>query len=503
MTASDRGGEPEATLPVEATAEASSGAGEAQAEAPAAVAERSGGRLVNRTVVGVVFAIGDAPHEVDCIGLLLEPGDRVLVETAREPRAGTVATRAQVKAVDPRKLRRVIRRIQDSQVALERSSHQEREAFSFCQDQIRALKLPMKLVRVELGQGGARLTFHFASEERVDFRNLVRELARRFHARIEMRQIGVRDQAKMVGGLGLCGRELCCCSWIHRFAPVSIRMAKDQGLALNPQKVSGVCGRLLCCLNYEEEIYRELRVGLPKVGKRIQTPSGEGRVRDVDVLQGRVRVLLESGLKEFTREDLCTGCPGTCAKHAAGGAAAGTTPVAAKPADDEQAAEIAGESAIEPAVDGASREGGRRSRRGRRRGGEPRSGSEPPASGASAAPGNGGASASTPAGARPPVQAPARATAPASPRPPAPAAPIAARPPAPPLSPPAGPPAAALDDDGEDGDDGPDSDTPVAVEGQAADGEAPRKRRRRRRRRKPRGGEGGPPPAEPGPTTAT
>ncbi|MFH1807392.1 MAG: regulatory iron-sulfur-containing complex subunit RicT [Pseudomonadota bacterium] len=467
MTASERGGDidPIVVDEAETTGVAAGSGAEPAVELPAAEAppaDRPGSRLVSRTVVGVGFAIGDAPRDVDCIGLVLEPGDRVLVETARDPRPATVLTRAQVKQVDPRRLRRVIRRIQDSQASLDKGNKQEQETFAFCQEKVREYKLPMKLVRVEIGQGGARLTFHFASEERVDFRNLVRELARRFHARIEMRQIGVRDQAKLVGGLGMCGRELCCCSWIQRFAPVSIRMAKDQGLALNPQKVSGVCGRLLCCLNYEEEIYKELRVGLPKVGKRIQTPSGEGRVRDVDVLRGNVRVSLESGMKEFTRAELCQGCDGDCPGHKMANRAPASAPVSAPRAPSARPAQ---RPAPAPAPDGealaadaAPREGARRSRRGRRRGGgegrpEPGREADPTAPGA---PG-------TEVQAAPPPPRPAAAAAPAP-------------------------------SSDEDLDETVGEDTGVeTVSSESGDpsGAAPRKRRRRRRRRKPRGGEGG------------
>ncbi len=279
--------------------------------------ERKGPRLVNRSVVGVIFHIGDAPRDFDSIGLILEPGARIMVEHGKDARPATVAISTQTKKVDPRRLRRVIRRITENQPAPDGSDRREQEAETFCLQKIREYKLPMKLVRAEYARGSSRCTFYFASEERVDFRELVRDLARQLQTRVEMRQIGVRDQAKLVGGLGVCGRELCCCSWIHRFAPVSIRMAKDQGLALNPQKVSGVCGRLLCCLTYEQDTYKAARTGLPKVGKRIKTPLGEGRVRDVDVLQGKVRVQLESGMKEFTREELCGGCGGD--KPCAGG----------------------------------------------------------------------------------------------------------------------------------------------------------------------------------------
>ncbi|MBN2361607.1 MAG: hypothetical protein JXR83_19295 [Deltaproteobacteria bacterium] len=261
-------------------------------------------RLINKTMVGVIFYRGDIPRDFDSIGLTLQPGDRLLVEHSHGPRLGTVMIPPRAMQVDARRLRRVIRRVSDERAYLEEIAKRSREAIEFCQQCIRQYQLPMKLVDVEFGVAGSRCTFYFVSEQRVDFRMLVRDLARRLRTRIEMRQIGVRDQSRLCGGIGVCGRELCCNSWIGRFAPVSIRMAKDQGLALNPQKVSGVCGRLLCCLTYEEEAYRELRQGLPKIGKRVITPLGEGRVKDVDVLAGRIRVLLEQGLKEFHRDEI-------------------------------------------------------------------------------------------------------------------------------------------------------------------------------------------------------
>ena len=148
------------------------------------------------------------------------------------------------------------------------------------------------MFRVELHAAG-RATFYFAAEQRIDFRDLVRDLASKVHARVEMRQVGVRDEAKMVGGIGSCGRELCCTTFLPKFAPVSIKMAKNQNLALNPTKVSGQCGRLKCCLVYEEANYVEAAKRLPRAGKRVTTPDGVGRVGDVDVLRERVRVYFE------------------------------------------------------------------------------------------------------------------------------------------------------------------------------------------------------------------
>src|SRR5262249_55111666 len=149
--------------------------------------------------------------------------------------------------------------------------------------------------RAEAPHGGHKLIFYFTSDNRIDFRDLLKDLSVQLYARIEMRQVGVRDEAKMVGGIGDCGRELCCSTFLPQFAPVSIRMAKDQGIVLNPARVSGQCGRLKCCLVYEEAQYRTLRKLLPKLGKRVTTEDGEGRVSELDVLRGRVRVSYPDG----------------------------------------------------------------------------------------------------------------------------------------------------------------------------------------------------------------
>ena len=169
-----------------------------------------------------------------------------------------------------------------------------------CRERVRATGMPMKMVSGEYSYDGSRLTFTFSSEERVDFRNLVRELAREFKTRIELRQVGVRDEARVVGGVGKCGRPLCCSTWLETFAPVSIRMAKQQNLPLSPNEISGLCGRLLCCLNYEYDYYKQVSSRFPRVGKIVESPLGTAKVLHVSVLREKVELLLEDG----TRVDL-------------------------------------------------------------------------------------------------------------------------------------------------------------------------------------------------------
>jgi cell fate regulator YaaT (PSP1 superfamily) len=170
----------------------------------------------------------------------------------------------------------------------------EQEALARCQDKVLEHNLPMKIVRAEFNYDGSRLVFFFASEKRVDFRKLVQDLARSFRARIELRQIGVRDEAKLMGGIGRCGLSLCCATWLTEFNPVSIKMAKLQDLPLSPMDISGVCGRLLCCLAYESDFYAEAKKKLPKRGKVIDTPHGRGKVTQVDMVKESVQVELEN-----------------------------------------------------------------------------------------------------------------------------------------------------------------------------------------------------------------
>ena len=237
------------------------------------------------------------PREYESRGETYASGDWLLVDTQRGPRVGQVVlgTRRKPLLSAPR---RILRRARPDEVAdRDRQTSAEQDAHRFCKDRVRFRQLPMKLVQTDLVPG-QKATFFFACEERVEVRDLVRDLTQQLHVRIELRQIGARDGAKLVGGLGSCGRELCCTTFLPAFQPVSIRMAKDQGMVLNPAKLAGQCGRLKCCLIYEHHMYKELGKGLPKVGKRVQTPQGIGRVLDLDILRQRVRVQLPEGVPQ-------------------------------------------------------------------------------------------------------------------------------------------------------------------------------------------------------------
>lgn len=178
---------------------------------------------------------------------------------------------------------------------IEENRQQAKDAFNTCLEKIQAHKLNMKLVNCEYSFDRSKILFYFTADGRIDFRNLVKDLARIFKARIEMRQIGVRDEAKLFGGFGPCGRELCCSKFLKDFEPVTIKMAKEQGLPLNPPKLSGLCGRLMCCLSYEHECYRQLYKNFPKVGDKIDTPQGKGKVISVNVLRKAILVEISEG----------------------------------------------------------------------------------------------------------------------------------------------------------------------------------------------------------------
>ncbi len=226
-------------------------------------------------------------------------GDACVVETAEgETAFGRVSgsyrrlPRAELKE-EPWK---VLRRATERDVKMhDRNERLEREAFDYCNDRISIRKLPMKLERVAFAFDGKKATFYFTAEGRVDFRQLVRDLASRFKVRIEMRQIGVRDLAGQMGGFGICGQTLCCARHLRGFSPVSIRMAKDQNLTLNPSKISGVCGRLMCCLAYEHPVYCDVKGAMPCCGKKVKLPEGSGRVAKVDIFREEVVVDLEAG----------------------------------------------------------------------------------------------------------------------------------------------------------------------------------------------------------------
>jgi cell fate regulator YaaT (PSP1 superfamily) len=238
----------------------------------------------------------------------LQQGEYVIVDTARGREVGCIALQPRdVPAGEiGGALKQVVRRATAWDM-VEKELYRQREAEALVRSKQKAAEhnLPMKLVRTEYNFDGGRLVIYFTSDKRVDFRGLVRDLARIFRCRIEMRQIGVRDQAKLLDGMGKCGRRLCCSSWLREFAPVSIKMAKQQNLPLNPTEISGVCGRLLCCLSYENETYDEVRNRLPKLGSNVLTKQGTGKVRKVNALQETMFIQLEDeSIVEMTMADI-------------------------------------------------------------------------------------------------------------------------------------------------------------------------------------------------------
>lgn len=248
-------------------------------------------------VVGVRFVVGGRIQWCDAGDTDYEKGERVIVDSDRGPRLATIAAPPQRRSTRDRGLRRVIRRANEADLAGEREGDSEKaRLLRVAKDAAAQLRLPLKVYRIE--GGGGKLNVYYTSDERLDLRDLVRNLGNATQSRIELRQLGVRDEAKAVGGIGSCGLTLCCTTWLPDFVPVSIKMAKDQGLVLSPTKVSGQCGRLKCCLVYEQAGYAELRKGLPKLGKRVISPRGEGRVVEVDVLRQRVRVSYGMGDNE-------------------------------------------------------------------------------------------------------------------------------------------------------------------------------------------------------------
>jgi cell fate regulator YaaT (PSP1 superfamily) len=253
------------------------------------VGAKVGPPLLN--VVGVKLTPTGRTFACDPGALALRVGDRVVLDDGAA--IALVAVPPGLRSATP-PLTRVLRLADARDLArLAAEEARAREILAFARERAKARGLPIKMFRAELHHGGSRATFYFAADQRIDFRDLVRDLASKVRARVELRQVGVRDEAKMVGGIGSCGRELCCSTFLPKFAPVSIKMAKNQNLALNPTKVSGQCGRLKCCLVYEDANYVEAAKALPRSGKRVTTPDGVGRVGDVDVLRERIRVYFE------------------------------------------------------------------------------------------------------------------------------------------------------------------------------------------------------------------
>ena len=261
-------------------------------------------------VVDIQFRPGQKVYFFDPAGLTLHTGDHVIIDTARGAEFGICAGgnhKIPMKdVVAP--LRSVLRvaTAQDEKTVAE-NREKERRAFEVCLQKTEELGLDMQLVSAECTFDGSKILFFFTADERVDFRELVKNLASTFHTRIELRQIGVRDKAKMVGGLGICGRPFCCASFLDDFQPVSIKMAKTQNLSLNPTKISGTCGRLMCCLKYEQEAYEDLLRRTPKEESFVDTPEGRGTVVGINLLRQQVRVQMEESadiFHVFSNEDI-------------------------------------------------------------------------------------------------------------------------------------------------------------------------------------------------------
>ena len=262
-------------------------------------------------VIGVRFQNAGKLYYFDPGAFWPTPGDFVIVETSRGVEFGEVVT--EVREINEEELTSPLKQViriataQDVQHA-EDNKKSEKEAYAICQKKIGDHKLDMKLVSVEYTFDNSKILFYFTANGRVDFRSLVKDLASVFKTRIELRQIGVRDEARMLGGLGPCGRPICCGAFLGVIDAVSIKMAKEQNLSLNPTKISGVCGRLMCCLKYEQENYEQTRKKMPKVGKEVMTPDGPGVVWDLNIIKETVRVRIQKGdnseLKDFPMEEV-------------------------------------------------------------------------------------------------------------------------------------------------------------------------------------------------------
>ena len=247
-------------------------------------------------VIGVRFKEVGKVYYFDPNGIQMKKGDMAIVETARCVECGEVAMEnREIEDKDiVHPLKKMIRKATQGDLKkVEENRKKERHAFEICEKKILDHKLEMKLVDVEYTFDNNKILFYFTADGRVDFRELVKDLASVFRTRIELRQIGVRDEAKMMGGLGICGRPFCCTSFLGEFQPVSIKMAKEQGLSLNPVKISGTCGRLMCCLKYEQAAYSDLLRTTPKNGAVVNTPEGRGVVVDVNLLTGMLKVRMD------------------------------------------------------------------------------------------------------------------------------------------------------------------------------------------------------------------
>jgi len=253
---------------------------------------------VMKKIVGIRFKSAGKVYDFDSGAFVLNQGDSVIVQTEQGLGFGTVVVPPAImdETLKDKPLKKVHRLASERDFQqLAKNIVDEKKAHTYCLDCIKQLKLHMNLFLVEKSFDGSKFTFFFTSEGRVDFRQLVKMLVKEFGVRIEMRQVGIRNQAKMCGGIGRCGRETCCSAFLEKFGPVSIRMAKEQNLSLNPTKISGQCGRLMCCLTYEFETYKSLKKSFPKTGKTVEVPSGKGKVIRHNILAGQITVRLEGG----------------------------------------------------------------------------------------------------------------------------------------------------------------------------------------------------------------
>ena len=247
-------------------------------------------------IIGVRFKSVGKIYYFDPKDYDVKMGDKVIVETARGVECGEVALVD--REIDETRFTNPVKGIirlatPNDKKTIEKNRQKEKDAFKICEQKIAAHKLKMNLIDVECTFDNNKLLFYFTAESRVDFRELVKDLAAVFRTRIELRQIGVRDEAKMLGGLGICGQPFCCSRFLGEFQPVSIKMAKEQGLSLNPTKISGTCGRLMCCLKYEQDSYEDLLKHTPKVGAIVRTADGRGVVEEVNLLTGKLRVKMD------------------------------------------------------------------------------------------------------------------------------------------------------------------------------------------------------------------
>jgi cell fate regulator YaaT (PSP1 superfamily) len=249
-------------------------------------------------IVGIMFKKFCRISDFDAEELDLRVGDKVMVEADRGLKLGTVIREPRVvdSGVYRKEYSKVVRKASEEDIEQDRiNCEKEQKVFQTCLEKISEYQLPMKLVNVECLQDGTKIIFYFTAAARVDFRTLVKDLAAQFRTRIDMKQIGARNEARILGGIGMCGRELCCTSFLKDFEPVTVKMAKNQVMALDPAKISGVCGRLMCCFAYEHETYEELKKNMPKVGKKVQTEFGTGKIKKQNILEKLLTVVLEDG----------------------------------------------------------------------------------------------------------------------------------------------------------------------------------------------------------------